>query len=40
MDWAVTNYLLDGDVGDGRYIYNNYQHPTKSASNLFSPISN
>jgi immune inhibitor A len=24
MDWAVTNFLLDPSVGDGRYIYNNY----------------
>ena len=24
IDWAVTNYLLDGDVGDGRYTYHNY----------------
>ena len=24
MDWVVTNYLLDSNVGDGRYIYNNY----------------
>jgi hypothetical protein len=23
-DWAVTNYLLDGNVADGRYTYNNY----------------
>lgn len=24
MDWAVTNFVLDKSVGDGRYIYNNY----------------
>jgi hypothetical protein len=24
MDWAATNYLLDGSVGDGRYTYHNY----------------
>jgi immune inhibitor A len=24
MDWVVTNYVLDGSVGDGRFIYNNY----------------
>jgi hypothetical protein len=24
IDWAVTNYLLDGSVGDGRFVYNNY----------------
>lgn len=24
MDWAVTNYLQDGSVGDGRYAYKAY----------------
>ena len=24
MDWAVTNFLLDKSMGDGRYVYNNY----------------
>lgn len=24
MDWAVTNFLLDKAIGDGRFIYNNY----------------
>jgi len=24
MDWATTNYILDGSVGDGRYVYHNY----------------
>jgi hypothetical protein len=24
MDWVVTNYLMDGSVGDGRYYYHNY----------------
>ena len=24
MDWAVTMLLMDGSVGDGRYVYNNY----------------
>jgi immune inhibitor A len=24
LDWMVTNYLLDPDVGDGRFIYHNY----------------
>jgi immune inhibitor A len=37
MDWAVTNYLLDGSVGDGRYTYHNYSSapqtfPTESVS--------
>lgn len=25
MDWATTNYLLDGSVGDGRFVYHNYK---------------
>lgn len=24
MDWAATMFLLDGNVGDGRYTYHNY----------------
>jgi immune inhibitor A len=24
LDWALTNFLLDPSIGDGRYIYNNY----------------
>ena len=37
MDWAATNYLLDGTVGDGRYVYHNYAsapqtHPTETVS--------
>ncbi len=24
IDWAVTNYLQDGRIGDGRYTYHNY----------------
>lgn len=24
-DWMVTNYLKDGSVGDGRYVYHNYK---------------
>lgn len=24
MDWAVTNFLLDPSIGDGRYVYKNY----------------
>lgn len=24
MDWAITNYLLDGSVSDGRFVYHNY----------------
>lgn len=29
MDWTVTNYLLNGSVGDGRYDYKTYQNPSK-----------
>lgn len=25
MDWVITNYVLDGSVADGRYIYHNYK---------------
>jgi len=25
MDWMVANYLKDGSVGDGRYVYHNYK---------------
>jgi hypothetical protein len=25
IDWALTNYLLDEDVGDGRFFYHNYE---------------
>ncbi len=30
MDWVVTNYLLDGSVGDGRYVYHNYKDSPKA----------
>jgi immune inhibitor A len=30
MDWAVTNYLLDGSVGDGRFVYHNYKDASKA----------
>jgi hypothetical protein len=32
MDWVVTNYLLDANVGDGRYIYNNYPNAPQTSS--------
>jgi len=32
-DWAITNYLLDEDVADGRYYYHNY----RNASTVFGP---
>ncbi len=25
LDWAVTNYLLDKSIGDGKYYYENYE---------------
>lgn len=31
MDWAVTNYLLDGSVGDGRYVYSNYSEAMQAS---------
>ena len=35
LDWAITNYLMDKKVGDGRYSYSSYQwtppaEPTQS----------
>ncbi|HEX2696667.1 MAG TPA: hypothetical protein VHM28_03100, partial [Anaerolineales bacterium] len=33
MDWMVTDYLKDGSVGDGRYVYHNYaDSPQASAT--------
>lgn len=32
MDWAATNYLMDGSVGDGRYNYQKYQSDTKASA--------
>ena len=32
MDWAVTNFLLDKSVGDGRYIYNNYSAANRASA--------
>ena len=29
-DWAVTNFLLDSKVGDGRYVYNNYPEAARA----------
>ena len=38
LDWAVTNFVQDGSVGDGRYVYHNYPNapkagPTETISN-------
>lgn len=32
MDWAVTNFLLDGSVGDGRYVYGNYPAASRASA--------
>jgi immune inhibitor A len=43
LDWAVTNYLMDGHVGDGRYSYTSYQGtpPAGATENVNScPIGN
>ncbi|MCJ7583146.1 MAG: immune inhibitor A [Anaerolineales bacterium] len=37
LDWAVTNYVMDGSIGDGRYIYHNYASaPQTSATETVS----
>jgi len=37
LDWAITNFLLDPTVGDGRYIYHNYPNaPRASATETIS----
>jgi hypothetical protein len=30
LDWALTNFIMAGDVGDGRYIYNVYPNAPKA----------
>ncbi len=30
MDWAAAMYLLDGNVGDGRYTYHNYPNAPRT----------
>jgi immune inhibitor A len=30
LDWAVTNFVQDGSVGDGRYVYHNYPAAPKA----------
>ncbi len=32
MDWAATNFLLDGSIGDGRYIYHNYPNANRASA--------
>ena len=37
LDWAITNYVQDGTVGDGRYTYHNYpQAPRASYTETIS----
>ncbi len=37
IDWAVTNFVMDANVGDGRYVYHNYpEASTASATETFS----
>jgi immune inhibitor A len=30
LDWTVTNFVQDGSVGDGRYVYHNYPAAPKA----------
>lgn len=32
LDWALTNFLLDPSIGDGRYIYNNYPRAQRASA--------
>ena len=32
LDWALTNFLLDEDVGDGRFYYHNYRDAGKATA--------
>ena len=34
LDWAITNYLMDEHVGDGRYAYNSIYDPPRVEPNL------
>lgn len=37
LDWVIANYLQDGDVGDGRYVYHNYPNaPQAQATETIS----
>ncbi|MBI3153218.1 MAG: immune inhibitor A [Chloroflexi bacterium] len=38
MDWAVTNFVLDKSIGDGRYVYKNYPgaHRASATETIFS----
>ena len=38
MDWAVTNFVLDNSVSDGRFIYNNYPgaHRASATETIYS----
>ena len=32
MDWAITNFVLDESVGDGRYMYHNYPKAPRASA--------
>lgn len=32
MDWAITNFLLDPSLGDGRYVYRNYPQAHRASA--------
>lgn len=32
IDWAVTNFVLDDSVADGRYVYNNYRGANQASA--------
>ncbi|MFN8412126.1 MAG: immune inhibitor A [Anaerolineales bacterium] len=32
LDWAVTNFLLDPSVGDGRYVYKSYTNANRASA--------
>ena len=37
MDWMIANYVKDGSVGDGRFVYHNYKDsPQASATETIS----
>ena len=38
MDWAVTNFVLDKSIGDGRYVYDNYPaaHRASATETIYS----
>jgi len=37
LDWAITNYVMDGSIGDGRYIY--HKNPSVSQTRVTETVS-